>query len=403
MANELILPNVIGGFLQGQQFTQQRQDAAQQNQLRALQLQQAQDQFSRDAQFRNELAAYMQGGSNNLAAMFAANPERAMQFQTFQTQQNKFAHDEQVKQAKQAYASAQYVLASNSPKKLAEARFPQEVEALKAQGFDWESATDDDVRQVAENIAAQAGSLAGIAPEFTAPEAGQVDGREVFFQANKTTGGTRVLPGVSPRPQKPLVQLSMAQEGKEAQTVGEAFGKMYADLQQAGSAAPAKLSKLDRMESLMQGVQTGKLAPAMTQIASIAESFGLKVDSKLGAKQALDALSNEIALSLRNPAGGAGMPGALSDKDREFLASMTPGLSKTPAGNRLIIDTARKLAQREQQVAKLAREYRKKNGHLDEGFYDELAEFSAANPLFGAEGTAKTTVTEDGWIIREEP
>jgi hypothetical protein len=41
-----------------------------------------------------------------------------------------------------------------------------------------------------------------------------------------------------------------------------------------------------------------------------------------------------------------------------------------------------KMAKRDQEVAKIAREYRKKNGNLDEGFYDELAKFSEANPLF---------------------
>jgi hypothetical protein len=43
------------------------------------------------------------------------------------------------------------------------------------------------------------------------------------------------------------------------------------------------------------------------------------------------------------------------------------------------------LAKREQQVAKMARAYRKKNnGTFDEGFYDELAAWSEKNPLFKA-------------------
>jgi hypothetical protein len=41
-----------------------------------------------------------------------------------------------------------------------------------------------------------------------------------------------------------------------------------------------------------------------------------------------------------------------------------------------------KLAQREQEVAKKARAYRKKHGKFDEGFYDELQEWSNKNPLF---------------------
>jgi len=91
-----------------------------------------------------------------------------------------------------------------------------------------------------------------------------------------------------------------------------------------------------------------------------------------------------MALELRNPSGGAGMPGALSDKDREFLVSMTPGIAKTPGGNKLIIDTARKLAKRDQDVARLAREYRQRNGSMNEGFYAELQKYSDANPIFAA-------------------
>jgi hypothetical protein len=76
------------------------------------------------------------------------------------------------------------------------------------------------------------------------------------------------------------------------------------------------------------------------------------------------------------------MPGALSNSDREFLMSMTPGLTSDPAGRKLISESMVKLAKRDQDVAKLARDYRKRKGSLDEGFYDELAKFSDANPLF---------------------
>jgi hypothetical protein len=278
---------------------------------------------------------------------------------------------------------------------------PDKAEMFAKQlGKSVDELTDDEALRIANQVATIAGSQAGILPEYTAPTAGQQDGQDVFFQADKTSGRTRVLPGVSPRPQAAAVAVNIGEEKAEAKKVGEGMGEMYVDLQKAGAAAPTKLGKLDRMEQLLEGVNTGKLTPAITQVASIAQSLGFEIDSKLGPKQALEALSNEIALGLRNPAGGAGMPGALSDKDREFLVSMTPGLSKTQEGNKLIIQTARNLAKREQEVAKLAREYRKKNGSLDEGFYDDLADFSAANPLFGARGTPVTT--PDGWIITEK-
>lgn len=399
---EQILPSVGANLLAGYQGAQQIQSNQQGNQLRAMQLQQAQQAQERDAQFRGQLGTYLQGGTNALASMYQADPERAMQVQQFQVQQNQLKKAQEAAMAKESYGQAQGVINSKAPADYFRILMPDKAEMFAKQlGKSVDELTDEEAVGIAERVAAIAGPKAGILPEYSAPEAGQVGGNDVFFQSDKTSGRTRVLEGVSPRPQKPLVTVNTSEEKAEAKKVGEGMGEMYVELQKAGAAAPAKLSKLDRMEQLMDGVNTGKLAPQTMQVAAIADSLGIKIDPKLGAKQALAALSNEIALSLRNPAGGAGMPGAMSDSDRTFLASMTPGLANTPEGNKLIIQTARNLAKREQEVATLARAYRKKNGSLDEGFYDELADFSAAHPLFGKE--APPVVTNDGWIIKQKP
>lgn len=181
------------------------------------------------------------------------------------------------------------------------------------------------------------------------------------------------------------------QEKEEDKAIGKSFGEFYSDLQKTGFAASGKIARYDRLGQLLTGLQTGKLTPAATQISALADSLGVSIDPNLPAKQAAEALSNEVALQLRNPSGGAGMPGALSDKDREFLVSMTPGLGKTPEGNKLIIETAKKLAKREMEVAKIARDYRIKNGRVDEGFYQELENFSNANPLFSSAKSTPST------------
>lgn len=201
----------------------------------------------------------------------------------------------------------------------------------------------------------------------------QETGRPV---STKTIMEGAKLPNTSP------VSITMGQEKQEAATVGTGFGKAYIELQDAVQSSSGTLNKLNRMETLMQGIETGKLTPALTQIQAVAEALGIQVDKSLPAKQAIDSMANELALTLRNPSGGAGMPGALSDKDREFLTAMTPGLSKTPGGNALIIQTGKALAQRNIEVAKLARGYRKKHGQFDEGFYDELAVYAEKHPLF---------------------
>lgn len=172
------------------------------------------------------------------------------------------------------------------------------------------------------------------------------------------------------------------QEGEEAKAVGKFYGDAFADIQRAGFTAQSKINRYSRLDQLLEGVSTGKFTPTGLEIAKAASALGLNIDPNMQNKEAAQALSSEIALELRNPAGGAGMPGAMSDADRQFLVNMVPGLSTTPQGRKMMTDTAIKIATRDKQVADLARAYRKKNGNIDEGFYDELSRFSEANPLF---------------------
>lgn len=172
------------------------------------------------------------------------------------------------------------------------------------------------------------------------------------------------------------------QEGKEAEAVGKFFGESYADVLKGGMTAQGALNRYNRLDQLLDGVDTGKFAPLGLEIAKGAQAFGLNIDPNLANKEAAVALSSEIALQLRNPSGGAGMPGAMSDADRNFLAGMVPGIEKTPQGRKLILQTAKQLAKRDIEVANLARQYRQKRGTIDEGFYQELEQYSSQNPLF---------------------
>lgn len=179
-----------------------------------------------------------------------------------------------------------------------------------------------------------------------------------------------------------FTKVDLAQETEENKAIGKELGQQYADIQKGGTVAGSKIEKFRRMSQLAEGINTGKLAPAIADVSAIADSLGVKIDRNLGSKQALEALSNEVALSLRGTADGGGMPGAMSDKDREFLKAMTPGLAKTPEGNKLIIESGIKLAQRQQEIAKKAREYRAKNRTL-EGFSEFMQKYADENPLFG--------------------
>ncbi len=188
----------------------------------------------------------------------------------------------------------------------------------------------------------------------------------------------------------PLVNVDNRQGSEFDKAVGKEMGEVYSNLLKADLNAPNTIGKYNRLGSLLGEVNTGKFKGTTTDIKASAKSLGLDLNAMgvtddVAPAQAARALSNQMALELRNPAGGAGMPGAMSDQDRNFLTQMVPNLENDPGAVNKMIEYRVKLAQREQKVAKMARDYRKKNGKFDEGFFDELSAWSAKNHLFDKE------------------
>jgi len=167
------------------------------------------------------------------------------------------------------------------------------------------------------------------------------------------------------------------QESEQSKVYGKSLGEMRATINQAGYDAPAKLARLDRMEQLLAGVDGGAAAPAMAEIASFANSLGVKIDPNLGNKQAAEALAREMAATLRQPGTGP-----MTDKDFDNFLKQVPSLSKTAEGRTEIIKTLRAAVARDQMAAKFQREYAQKNkGTIDDKFFDVLADFYAQNPV----------------------
>src|SRR5688572_4200674 len=149
--------------------------------------------------------------------------------------------------AKEIKAGTDQVLAipKGQRKAFVEKYFPDFVSGLSDQQYGWEETDEDEIEEMATGLAAQASAALGLSPEkatpfsdagkvsadvrsglltqgqgdallnaaeYTAPEAGIIDGQESVYQVNKKTGEPRVIPGVSPRPQKPLVSINNAGE-----------------------------------------------------------------------------------------------------------------------------------------------------------------------------------------------
>jgi hypothetical protein len=162
----------------------------------------------------------------------------------------------------------------------------------------------------------------------------------------------------------------------------EDYSKLYGELNNSSMRLPPKIAKFERVGQLLGELEGGKLSPAGFELARLGNSLGLKLDPNLSNKEAAAALSNEIALELRGTGEGGGMPGALSDADREFLKSMTPQMASTAEGRKQIIQSRTSVWRREIDVAGMARKYVKKYGRLDEDFFSQLSEWSSRNPIF---------------------
>lgn len=149
--------------------------------------------------------------------------------------------------------------------------------------------------------------------------------------------------------------------------------------------AYSNVATLDRLDQLLGqvGNDQGKFASARLEVRRALNSLGIEAGDTSPA-EVVKALANRFALQLRDPSSGAGMPGAMSDSDREFLRSMIASIDNSPRANQQILDIYRRLNQRTVDLEGMRRQYVEQNGRLDEKFRSQISDFALRNPLFAA-------------------
>ncbi len=167
-------------------------------------------------------------------------------------------------------------------------------------------------------------------------------------------------------------------ESEQAKKRGQFFGDLRSEVDKVAFDAPAQLNNINRMEQLLEGIETGSLAGVGVKISQLAKSAGITLDENLGEKEAAIALANQMAIGLRKAGTGV-----MTDKDFEVFLASVPSLSMTPEGRKQMMVTMRGKLNRDIEISKMAREYAKThNGMLDDGFLDQVAQYKADNPLF---------------------
>lgn len=158
--------------------------------------------------------------------------------------------------------------------------------------------------------------------------------------------------------------------------------------------AQANNNDLNRLANMFEGLYTGVGGDAVLFLQKLGSALGVEevagsdLTTSAGRKEAGEAIAKKMALTLRNPADGAGLPGQMSNQDRDYLRAMIPGLATTAEGRRLMIEAMRKVNDRKVLIAEKAKEYLMNNDYLDAKFKSEIIEFNKNNPIFSRQDQA---------------
>lgn len=128
----------------------------------------------------------------------------------------------------------------------------------------------------------------------------------------------------------------------------EEDAKILSETYSTGLQAGSSLNKINRLEALLQNVETGSMAA----LKNVAGNFGIETEG-LDDIQAAQALINQLVPQQR-PAGS----GPMSDADLELFKQSLPRLINQPRGNQIIIETMRGVAQYDAMGADIIQQYR---------------------------------------------
>ncbi|TXH33744.1 MAG: hypothetical protein E6Q98_20840 [Rhodospirillaceae bacterium] len=162
--------------------------------------------------------------------------------------------------------------------------------------------------------------------------------------------------------------------------VGKDYGETFVGMQKAGRDAGGAINNLNIMENMTRdpNFYSGTGGEIVTRLKQAGVSTGFLPEGAASANEVFQKVSQKAVIDNLGSLGTG-----VSNEDRRFIQGTVPNITNSPEGNRQIIGMGRKIEQRKQEVAKLAREYAsKRGGRIDAGFDDYLADWSEKNPLF---------------------
>lgn len=370
------------------------------------------DQFLEGRAIRRaeEEGAMRMTALQNAEGRAAAEETRQASRFNWEQSANKIQMD-QVK-AKEIKAGADQVLAIPKGKRkvFVEKNFPEFVNKLSEQEYGWDEVDEDEIEEMAQGLAAQSSAALGISPakvvpqsdqgkvsadvrsglltqgqgdailnatKYTNPEAGIVDGKEVVYQTNEKTGEPRIIPGVTPRPQKPLVSINNAAEKASEVEFGKLEAGDFSKVLKRGQDAADKAQSIRLL--LQSPAITGPTQDLRASANAFFKDIGVpiaqsKVDQIANLEQYKGVLSQSVLSEQLKQSGPQ------TESDAKRIEATFGNTSNINEANQLILKYQLALTEREALLAARAEEFRETNGKID-GWRKGLRQYVRDTPL----------------------
>lgn len=176
------------------------------------------------------------------------------------------------------------------------------------------------------------------------------------------------------------------QAKKFNEQLGKAWADDYSSINAAAKNANNTISTSDEIIKIANNpnVYFGPGAKYVKGTKKLAQSLGLAdFGDSVNQADIMNAYGNRLAMQMRNPDSGFGLTGSTSDRDVQFLLDSVPNLSQTREGAIYLANLSKASAQRDRDLAKLANEYRRKNGVFDSNdfFVSVVEKYDEKNPI----------------------
>lgn len=169
--------------------------------------------------------------------------------------------------------------------------------------------------------------------------------------------------------ERPMVNITNTGEGQFEKDRAQTYAKRVGEWEDASTKGAQTLSRLTRMEEMLNNFTTGAGSRTAITAGQLAQRLGvpaatmegLGIDpAKIAQGEAIGSLASQMLVGM---IGAGGFPSqGFSNADRDMLERALPGLANSPGGNRVIMQIMRAGAQRDLEIGRAWRDWSRTKG-----------------------------------------